>query len=117
MRLITKMLKQWAVYWPLSSTEVDAYGQPTYGTAVEIRCRWQDRVEETLNEQGILKISKAKIYVASDVDVGGVLWQGRLVDVPTSLTEPKKNAKAFEIIRFDKLPDLKIKSFLRTAYL
>jgi len=117
MRLITKMLKQWAVYWSLSSTEVDAYGQPTYGTYVEIRCRWQAHNEEVLNEQGVLKTSKAKVYVASDVDVGGVLWQGRLVDVPTSTTEPKKNADAFEIIRFDKMPDLKCKQFLRTAYL
>ena len=64
-----------------------------------------------------MKISKAKVYVASDVDVGGVLWQGRLADVPTSTTAPKKNAGAFEIIRFDKLPTLNCRKYLRTAYL
>ena len=117
MSLITKMLKQWAVYWPLSSAEVDAYGQPTYGTAVEIKCRWQARNEEVLDATGVLKSSKAKVYVASDVDVGGVLWFGRLANVPTSTTEPKKNIGAWEIIRFDKMPDLKCRQYLRIAYL
>ena len=117
MRLITKMLKQYAVYWPLSATELDKFGQPTYGTAVEIKCRWQDQSEEYLDYNGVRKISKAKVYVASDVDVGGVLWQGRLTAVPTSTTVPKKNAGAFEIQRFDKMPDLKVRKYLRTAYL
>ena len=117
MSLITKMLKQWAVYWPLSATELDAYGQPVYGTAVEIKCRWEDRLEEFLDSDGVRKISKAKVFVASDVVVGGVLWQGLLVNVPTSTTIPKKNAGAFEIRRFDKMPDIKIRKYLRVAYL
>jgi len=117
MSLITKMLKQYVVYWPLSSTKVDTFGQPDYGTAVEIRCRWQDRKEQILDSTNVLKFSKAKVFVDRDVDVGGVLWQGRLADVPTSLTDPKLNANAWEIIRFDKIPDLKCRRYLRTAYL
>ncbi len=117
MSLITKMLRDWAVYWPLSATELSAYGQPTYGTAIEIRCRWQDRQEEYFTPDNVRKISKAKVFVDRDVVVGGVLWQGQLIDVPTSLTSPKKNAGAFEIQRFDKIPDLKYRKFLRKAYL
>ena len=111
------MLKEWAVYWPLSSAEVDAYGQPTYGTAVEIKCRWEHKPEENLNKDGVLKVTRSKVYVASDVVVGGVLWRGRLANVPTSLTKPKKNAGACEIEQFKKIPDLKYRDYLRVAYL
>ena len=117
MAIIKKMLKQQAVYWPLASETSDAYGQPVYDTAYQMKCRWEDVSVEFLKSDGTSKVSQAIVYVQSDVVAGGVLWLGTLADVPASLTDPKLNAGAFEIQRFEKLPDLKNKLYLRTAYL
>lgn len=42
MRLLTKMLRQKAVYWPLTSIGIDNYGQPIPSIPVEISVRWED---------------------------------------------------------------------------
>jgi hypothetical protein len=121
MRLLTKMLKQKCVYWPPGSEETggrdfDDYGRPVYATAIEIRCRWEDVVEEFIKPDGTQDTSRSKVYVDRDVRVGGVLWLGNLAGV-SDLVNPKQNDGAWEIKRFDKLPTLKAAQFLRTAFL
>ena len=41
---------------------------------------------------------------------------GKLTAV-TDLNNPKDNANAFEVLRFDKSPDLRGKMYIRKAYL
>ena len=106
MSLITKALRQRAVYWPLGSAETggfdtDDYGQPAYAAAYELACRWEDVSEEFLDGKGERSFSNSHVMVGNDVMVGGVLWLGNLVDV-TDLLVPKNNAGAWEIKRFDK---------------
>ncbi len=117
------MLKQTAVYWPLGSEEsggvdVDEYGRPNYGTAYEIKCRWEDKSIEFLDANGTSKFSQSIVYLKTDVRVGGVLFLGTLLTV-TDLLVPKakENVGSGEIQRFDSLPSLSAKEFLRTAYL
>jgi len=114
MRIITKMLKQTAVWWSLSGT--DGYGQPTVGIPIEIKVRWEDVGEEFLDGDGTMQLSRAKVFVDRDVEVGGVLMLGKL-DGSVDQANPKANDGAWEIRRVEKLPTLNAKQFLRTVYL
>jgi len=120
MGIITKMLKGTCVYWALQSAEsggidYDDYGQPQHTDPVEIRCRWEDIAVEYIDPKGTKQLSKSRIYVESDVDVGGMLFNGLLSEVTESL--PRSQNGAWEIRQFEKLPTLKYTKYLRTVYL
>ena len=122
MSIITRMRKQTAVYWPLAGDEsgqldYDAFGRPQWGTPVQISCRWEDVSQEIIQPDGTNTMTKSVVYVDVDQDVrvGGVLYLGLLADVDQD--DPKGNDGAWEIIRFDKLPDLKAREYLGKAYL
>jgi hypothetical protein len=121
MSIITKVLKGTCVYWPPGGSEsggvdFDDYGQPSYGSPVELDCRWEDVSVEFLDSQGTLQTSHAVVMVGSDVAVGGVLFNGNLAGV-SDLTAPKNNDGAWEIKRFDKTPNFRYTEYLREAYL
>lgn len=121
MSVITRMRRQMAVYWALASSEslgedFDDHGQPQWTDPVEIECRWDDVIEEFVDAQGTKRVSRSVVYVDRDVRVGEVLMLGSLSDV----TEPAnvlENDGAWQVLRFDKMPNLKATEFLRTAYL
>ena len=71
MSLITRMLKQKAIYWPVDGK--DSYGQPTNGGPVAIKCRWEDVQEEFITPKGTTEMSKAVVYVDRDMEAGGLL--------------------------------------------
>jgi len=114
LRIITKILKQKCVYW--STGEFDEFGQPSFGPAVELKCRWVDQQQEVIKKDGTIACSRTAVNVESDVVLGGVLMKGELADVE-HVNEPTKNAGAFEILRFDKVPDIKGSQYIRVAYL
>lgn len=116
MRIIKKMLKQKAVWWPLAAIEYGNYGQPNPSTPVEIDCRWEDVGEAFLDSRGTTQLSRSIVYVDRDVVVGGVLMLGEL-DSSVDEDNPKENENAWEIRRFEKLPTLRATQFLRKAYL
>ena len=124
MSIITKMLKQVCVYWGLASeesasagTDFDDYGQPLLTDPVELDCRWEDVIEEFIDANGTRQLSNAKVYVESDVKVGGILMLGTIDADITDSTNVKENEGAWEIKRFDKLPTFKATEFLRTCFL
>jgi len=115
------MRKQDGVYWPLASDEsggvdFDDYGQPQWADPIPIKCRWDDAVEEFIGPDGTRELSKAKVYVDCDVDIGGVLMLGEIADIvePVNI---KENEGAWEIRGFLKNPNLRATEFLRTAIL
>lgn len=127
MGIINRMRKQNAIYWPPSTP--DNFGRPTSGTLVELildgadnyRVRWEDRIETFIDQYGTTQVSNAVVYVpqlpdGSDVTVGGYLWLGDIGDL-TDEVVPLNNPGAYEVRRFDILPDLKNREKLRTAYL
>ena len=122
MSLITRMRKQTAVYWALLGADsagvvdYDDYGQPQYTDPVEITVRWESVTVEFLDSQGTRQLSNAVVYSGEDLDLGGVLMLGELTDI-TDEDIPKENDDAWEIRRFDKLPNLRNTEILRTAYL
>jgi len=115
------MLKQVCTYWPPGSevsggSDFDDYGQPLYADPVELACRWEDIAEEFVKADGTTEMSRSVVYVESDVKLGGVLLLSSLIDV-VDLTVPKNNIGAWEIRKFDKIPNFKATEFLRIAYL
>ena len=121
MSIITKMLKQTAVYWGLASEgdegiDFDDYGQPLLTDPVDLDCRWEDVSEEFISADGTRQLSRAKVYVNEDVDVGGILMLGTEDDI-TDSDNVKENKGAWEVKRFDSLPTFKATEFLRTAWL
>lgn len=114
MSIITTMLKQIAVYWAPSGS--DDYGKPTYSNPVEIKCRWEDAQEVYVTLQGENKVSRSKVFLASDVEPKGILMLGTLSDI-TDESNPRNNGNAGEIGAFDKTPNLRATEFLRIAYL
>jgi len=118
MSIITRMLKQTAVYWALNiTTPYDNYGQPQYEDPIEMSVRWEAKTVEFLGPEGNTLLSNAVVYVGQDVVLGGVLMLGELTDINSSLTIPKQNDETWEIRRFEKLPNLQNTEFLRTVYL
>lgn len=110
MGIITRMLKQTAVYWPPAG--YDKYGAREIGTPVEIRCRKEDVLLQFTDIRGELKISNSVFYVSQDVALGGYLWLGALADAPSN---PKTHQGAYEIKQFMTVPKLNMREILRQA--
>lgn len=114
MSLIARMRRQNAVYWPL--TGVNEFGVNTFGNPAQILVRWEDSNEEFLDAEGTVQMSRSLVYIGLDVIVGGMLMLGVIADI-TDEVNIKENAGAWEIMKFDKLPNIKNTEFLRTAFL
>jgi len=92
-----------AVYW--AANGLDNYGQPSYASAVEIDCRWIDKVEEYLDGQGEKKISNAHVMVTQQLVLNGMLYLGTIVDL-AGATDPKQIVGAYEIRQKLELKDI-----------
>ena len=116
MAFIDSFLKQTAVYWPSPSR--DGYGKLSFGTAVEIDVRWEDMHSLILNNDGKEELSKAEVFVDTDVEVDGYLYLGELSDLSVAeKADPQLKSTAFPIKAYDKVPDISGTDFVRTAWL
>jgi hypothetical protein len=98
MRLLRKMRKQNAVYW--APLEINTNGEWTYDEPVQLKVRWEDRVEEVK-----LQASKALVYVDRELVVQGVLWKGKISELEDE-DNPFANPGAFAIQTFMMIPTL-----------
>lgn len=128
MGIISKMRKQNAIYWPPALP--DDYGRPVAGPLVELvqsvgvgnfRVRWEDKAKQYLDAQGTTRTSSSVVYVprlpdGTEIEVGGFLWLGDVLDLVDTIS-PLANPGAGEVMRFEKLPNLKNTQQLRTVYL
>lgn len=122
MSLITRMRRQYAVLW--KSNGKDKFGQPKFIEPVEIKCRWEDRVTTFIDPEGKETNSQAVVYVDRDVAPDAdFLWEGRLADVPSQ--DPADvdtflangSRRPWPVRGYARLPDIRAKETLRTAYL
>lgn len=113
MGILQKILKQTAVYWPPASNQFDSFGKPVQSDPVEISCRWEDKTREDITEEGTRLVPDVRAFVGQDLEIGGVLMLGTLDDI--SEDYPLDNPGAYEIKTFEKIPDLRVKNFLRIA--
>lgn len=108
----TAELSQKAVLWagPSAPTEYDDYGEPKVDAAVEIDCRWEERIQEVTGPNGTPVQSAAEVVVDRDVAVGSRMWLGQIDDYVSTYTK-------LVVLAFDKVPDLKGVEYRRVAYL
>lgn len=113
------MRKQICVYWGVdySSAAYDEFGQSILLPAVQLKCRWQDVIEEFVDAKGAPRISNSKIFTGIDIVPGGYLKLCSLSDLSSAgNSDPRVEDAAWEVKRFDKMPTLKGNKFLRTSY-
>jgi hypothetical protein len=99
--MITKNCVQDCVYW---STPVEnGYGGKTFADPIEIKCRWEDKLQLIRLDDGNQISSRAIVYVLQELDEEGYLYLGTLDDLdsteeddPTSITEGAYTIKKFE---------------------
>lgn len=113
MSLIVTMRQQKAVWWKRLTPNEE--GEFTYDAPVEIDCRWEDVAQEFMNSKGQKEMSKATVYVDRLMEVGDRLKEGA-IDSNTTVS-PLTDNDAFEIQRFDKMPNRRNTETLLTAIL
>ena len=95
------MYNQTATYWPRGSP--DGYGGWVYAAPQLLNVRWEDKVEQIVSPTGEVVTSSAKVWVTSQLELGGYLFYGQSVAVdPESLTSPP----AYKIIKVVSIPSV-----------
>lgn len=114
MSWITENLLQSIVYW--ANPVPDGYGGYTYDAPVEIFGRWEESQELFINKEGVEQRSKAKIFLAQDVDEEEYLYLGELIDIASG-SSPQDVEGAYEIRAFKKIPNLDVTDYERKCWL
>jgi hypothetical protein len=105
-----------AVYW--APIKADSFGRPTQAAPVQLACRWEDQVVETIDRDGNIVYSSATVYLASPVLVGGYLFLGLLSSIGSGFGDPiQSNPGVHEIISLGSAPNLKASQILYQAML
>jgi len=123
MSLLVRMRKQRAIYW--SQLSVDAFGARTYEAPIEVVVRWDDKSSQYVNKDNEQVASRATVYVGQDMKAGDMLLLGILEADSSDLLDSSivptpddpKEAGAWEIQSFAKIPNLRASEFLRICYL
>lgn len=116
--VISRMRRQNAIYWPV--TRIDAQNRVVLGTAVVIKCRWEDRVTEYISFDGQPQVSQVVVYVDRDVTLRGYLWLAASTGSDATLlasapADPRIDPLGREIRSFEKLPNFRNTDTLRTV--
>ncbi len=104
-------LRQTATYWAPTNMR-DAYGKITYAAPVQLRVRWEDRVELFRDKHGNDTHCKSKVYLSEKLHIDGYLLLGT-----STAADPQTEALAFEIQMLSVTPDLRNLISLTVAYL
>jgi hypothetical protein len=116
MSIITRVLRQDAVYWAPNST-LGYDGKPEgFDAPIAVKVRWTDEEKFHVLESGTQVISQSEVMINIDVKKEGYLWLGDLSEV-SGVTNPREQENAWEIMRFEKIPNLRATEFLRQAYM
>lgn len=100
-----------ATYW--GNPTPDGSGGSSFDTPVTLSVRWEERIEETVDENGEVFVSSARVYLdGTDVDLGGYLYLGTSV-----VADPTDVEGAYRIRNYSKIPTLKDISAERKAIL
>jgi hypothetical protein len=94
MTLVRGMLRQWAVYWP--PIGVDSLGNRRYGEPSEIRALWNRSLSSSIGTMEVTRSSDARVTLGKRVEIGGMLWEGRLLDLEDD--QPPSDAMEIEAV-------------------
>lgn len=111
MDFLTFGLNQKCTHWAI--TGVDGYNEPTFAEAVQLDCRWEDRVEKLQSYLGEEFISRSRIFLSVDIADGDYLALGDHTGTP----DPRVIRAAFSVKAWRKTPSLDGTFFERKAYI
>ena len=116
-KFIKKISVQTAVYW--GNPENDGSGGFVFDEPVEIKCRWEDKIQTVDNSDGSEVVSDAFILTNEDLDEEGYLFLGTLDDIDSDeLSDPKSKSGARKIVNQSKIPMIRSTTeFVRLYYL
>jgi len=104
-----------AVWWERG--DPDGYGDFDWEDPVEVDCRWVQSNDLFTDSLGEEKRCTARVYLDRDVTVGDFLKLGDLDDITSASGYPPNKDGAYQVQRFDKIPDLAGGEILRRAWL
>jgi hypothetical protein len=114
MRIISECQKDYLIYWEYSGS--DQYGQPTYATPVQMKCRWDDCTKQIFDQDGSPVFSKNELITQKRLKLKGLVKKGKLT-ASINQASPKANSDVHEVIASEETPMLKIRSiYLYEAY-
>lgn len=111
---LTRNLNQTAVYWG-NPVEVGD-GSLIFDDGVEVDCRWEERQELYMDNEGNERKSQAIVHVKQDMKVGEYLYLGVDDDLDSDISNPTA-VDSFEIKSFEKIPNIKGDKFIRRVFL
>jgi hypothetical protein len=116
MGLLERMRKQDAVYW--APTTYDAFGAPLHADPTALLVRWEDTQEQYVDATGTTRVSRAKVYVGEDLELGGLIMLGDISIAQDSgfPADPRSYEGVLEIRSFTKIPNRKATKFLRQVF-
>lgn len=116
MGIISRFLKQKAVYWAPAGN--DGYGNQSFDAAIEIDCRYETSRKIITDANGAELVSESTVYADRVLEEGGYLKKGELIDLDSGdLGSPIGVSGAFEILKFEQLPNVRNTETLFTASL
>lgn len=101
--------KTTAVLWEKAGD--DNTGDPTVSSPSEIEVRWEHSLDQFIGPDGAPVGIVASIWIDDEIEVGSVVWKGRLIDLPASPTS------LYEVIGYEEVPDVKGNSPEKIAHL
>ena len=104
--------KQNATLWPWSG--VDRYGEPTRGTGVAVKVRWNWVRREVTDPQGNTITIDADVVVDRKIAVNSTMWLGKLTNWPGDLLDSEDN-EVMRVAVYDETPDIKGRKIRRTV--
>lgn len=87
-----KFTNQLCVYWEKSG--VDGSGGPVYKAPVELKCRWDTRIEQVLLSDGRTVISNSHLIVLQLLKVGSIVYLGTIASWRASPAYPRVPSNA-----------------------
>lgn len=110
---VSRRLKQTLTYWAKADVDnTDLYGKPGSVAPVQLKCRWEDHIEQVRSKSGEEFTSKTRVFLTDDVDIDGYVALGVHTEADPSVIDG-----AYEIQNIGKIPDLRGIQSLVVIYL
>ena len=98
--MIRQNFNQVLTYW--GSPSRDGFGGSSYASPILLECRWEEKMTQFTTPVGVMKTSKAEIFVNQPLDIGGFIILGDHTDQ----TLPG-DVNAFQIEQSMEIPNLR----------
>lgn len=116
MRLISKCQREVLTYWaPLDpENPSNEYGETVFAPAIEMRCRWDDKIQEIIQADGTTVHGKVQLITEQKLAVGGIVIRKPLDEV-TYMADPRTNPEAYKVMVVMETPTINYRARLYEA--